>query len=156
MIDARLYIFDADGTLRRTLVEGQPCPHRPGEWQLLDDVRPVLAGLPAQALLGVASNQDHVGYGHLTLDEARALLGAMMREATGRQLPDGALELCPHRLEVSCRCRKPGPELLERLLAFHRVGRSEALFVGDAECDREAARAAGVRFAWAHQFFNRR
>jgi hypothetical protein len=33
-----LYLFDADGTLRRTTVEGQPCPNRPYEWELMPNV----------------------------------------------------------------------------------------------------------------------
>lgn len=151
-----LYIFDADGTLRATTVPGQPCPHAAGQWRLLPDVRARLAGLPPDALLAVASNQDHVGYGHLDEATARELLRAMMLAASGRRLPDGALALCPHRLDEPCRCRKPGPALLERLLAFYAVPPAAALFVGDAACDRDAAAAAGVPFAWARDFFHRR
>ncbi|MDB4965167.1 MAG: hypothetical protein JWN44_856 [Myxococcales bacterium] len=151
----RLYIFDADGTLRTTTVAGQPCPHAPEEWRLLPDVRARLAELPPDARLGVASNQDHVGYGHLDEHRARELLRAMVVAATGRRLPDGALELCPHVREVPCACRKPGAAMLERLLAFYDVPAAEALFVGDAECDRAAAARAGIPFAWAHAFFGR-
>jgi D-glycero-D-manno-heptose 1,7-bisphosphate phosphatase len=151
----RLYIFDADGTLRTTTVPGQPCPRAGGEWRLLADVRDRIAALPADALFGAASNQDQVGYGHLDERTARALLRDLMREATGRVLGDAALQLCPHVLEVRCACRKPGIAMLERLLAFYRVAPEAALFVGDAECDRQAAARAGVPFQWAHVFFRR-
>jgi hypothetical protein len=60
-VTARLIIFDADGTLRRTLVSGQPCPHAADEWTLLDGVRAYVSALPHDVYLGVASNQDHVG-----------------------------------------------------------------------------------------------
>jgi D-glycero-D-manno-heptose 1,7-bisphosphate phosphatase len=152
---ARLYLFDADGTLRRTTVEGQPCPHREDEWALMDGVRARLRALPPETRFGVASNQDHVGYGLVSEGEARALLRSMMLAATGRELPDEALQLCPHRLEEPCRCRKPGTAMIERVLAFWGMRASEALFVGDEESDREAAEAAGVRFEWADAFFRR-
>jgi D-glycero-D-manno-heptose 1,7-bisphosphate phosphatase len=151
----RLYIFDADGTLRTTTVRGQPCPHAAGEWHLLPDVRARLAQLPSDALLGVASNQDHVGYGHLDEPTARELLRAMIVAATGRRLPDAALELCPHVLELPCACRKPGAAMLERLLAFYDTPPADALFIGDAETDRAAAARAHIPFAWAHDFFRR-
>ena len=34
---ARLVVFDADGTLRRTTVPGQPCPRASDQWELLPD-----------------------------------------------------------------------------------------------------------------------
>ena len=71
----RLYIFDADGTLRRTTVEGLPCPNRPGEWELIPGVRGRLAEIDwGRARFGVASNQGGVGLGYLSLAAARGLL----------------------------------------------------------------------------------
>ncbi len=110
----RLYIFDADNTLRRTTVPGQVCPHAPGEWELLPGVRERLARIDwTQASLGVASNQDHVGYGLLTEARCRALLHDMVREAIGGSARDVRVLFCPHVLEVSCACRKPAPGMLE-------------------------------------------
>ena len=46
-----LIVFDADGTLRRTVVPDQPCPRAAGEWILMPGVREVLAvELPLRAL----------------------------------------------------------------------------------------------------------
>ena len=61
--------------------------------------------------------------------------------------------MCPHVPFADCPCRKPKPLMLVRLM--HRFGarRDETLFVGDMERDEEAARRAGVRFQWAHEFF---
>jgi histidinol phosphatase-like enzyme len=55
----RLYVFDADGTLRRTTVPGLPCPNRPGEWELIPGVRERLARIgwgQGGARFGVATN----------------------------------------------------------------------------------------------------
>jgi D-glycero-D-manno-heptose 1,7-bisphosphate phosphatase len=154
--DVRLYIFDADGTLRRTRVAGQPCPRAPDEWELIPGVAERLRAIrwgAGGALVGVASNQDQVGYGHLTQRMAHRLLMAMVEAATGYRPPEQAVVLCPHRLDVRCACRKPGAAMLERILDFYGLAPAHALFVGDAPADAEAARRAGVRFVWAHDFF---
>ena len=46
--------------------------------------------------------------------------------------------------------------MLIKILRLAGVRRRDTLFVGDLDKDREAARRAGVRFLWAHEFFNHR
>ncbi|HEX6617876.1 MAG TPA: HAD-IIIA family hydrolase [Gemmatimonadales bacterium] len=153
----KLWIFDADDTLRRTTVPGQPCPRAPGEWELLPGVRDRLAALPWQRdggpYFGLASNQDQVGAGLFTRRMARDLLRDLARAAIGQAPPDPALQLCPHPLGVACDCRKPGPRMLVRVMAFYGVGPRDTIFVGDSESDRRAAAAAGVRFLDARELF---
>lgn len=152
----RLYVFDADDTLRRTTVAGKPCPHRPGEWELLPGVRERLSRMDwgaAGARLGIASNQDQVAYGHLTAEMCHGLLETMVAEAVGAPVGDACIRFCPHALEVECGCRKPAPGLLMDIMAHFGVAPEETLFVGNAPSDAEAARRAGVRFAWAWDFF---
>lgn len=153
----RLYIFDADGTLRRTTVPGMSCPNRPGEWELIPGVRERLAriewGGANGARFGVATNQGGVGLGYMTLAAARGLLADMVVEALGTRPPAGSIEICPHAPHAGCACRKPEPGMLLRLMERFRVEPAETLFVGDMERDEEAARRAGARFMWAHEFF---
>ena len=152
----KLYIFDADGTLRRTTVEGLPCPNKPGDWELIPGVKERLATInwgPPGARFGIASNQGGVGMGYMTFDMAQQLLLDMVSEAFGQPAPQGSIEVCPHAPHALCKCRKPSPLMLIRLMHRFNVRRSETLFIGDMERDEEAARRAGVRFMWAHQFF---
>jgi histidinol-phosphate phosphatase family protein len=153
----KLYIFDADGTLRGSTVPGQPCPNRAGEWRLLPGVRERLArikwGGEGGARFAVASNQGGVGCGYLTEEAAYNLLVEMAEAAFGQTPPAGAIEMCPHAPHEGCVCRKPRPEMLRRLMRRFGARPGETLFVGDMERDEEAARRAGVRFAWAHEFF---
>jgi D-glycero-D-manno-heptose 1,7-bisphosphate phosphatase len=152
----KLYIFDADGTLRRTTVPGQPCPNKHGEWELIPGVKERLAAIdwgPEGARFGVASNQGGIGMGYMTHATAHQLLVEMVVEAFGIRPPEGAIEICPHAPHANCKCRKPRPLMLVRLMHRFRVGKSQTLFVGDMERDEEAARRAGVRFLWAHEFF---
>jgi D-glycero-D-manno-heptose 1,7-bisphosphate phosphatase len=150
-----LYIFDADGTLRDTLVAGQSCPHAPGEWRLRPGVRERLSAfLPGDARLGIASNQDHVGYGHLTAELAHGMLVELLVSATGRRVSPAAVQLCPHRLDETCGCRKPAPAMLLRIMRHYGIAPSRTTFVGDAATDREAACRAGMTFLWARELFS--
>lgn len=152
----KLYIFDADGTLRYTTVPGQPCPNKPGEWALLPGVRERLARIdwgPEGARFGVASNQGGVGMGYIEKEVAFRLLAETAEEALGRPVPPGSIEMCTCAPYVNCDCRKPKPGMLLRLMHRFNVTRRETLFVGDMDKDEEAARRAGVRFMWARDFF---
>ena len=153
----KLFIFDADDTLRHTTSPGQPCPRRPGEWVLLPGVRELLGRIrwnrAESPRLGIASNQDQVAYGHLTLIMARDLLRDLARSAADFEPPDPALQLCPHALEVDCACRKPRPGMLRAIMSHYRIGPKGTLFVGNHEIDREAALRAGTAFTWSTDFF---
>jgi D-glycero-D-manno-heptose 1,7-bisphosphate phosphatase len=154
---AAFVIFDADDTLRRTTVAGQPCPHADGEWELMPGVRELLSRVrweePGAPLFGIASNQDHVGYGLLSPHACERLLRELARVATGDAVREPFIAYCPHVLEQSCGCRKPQPGLLYDLLARARVPAGRALFVGNADSDARAAAAAGVPFCDAHELF---
>jgi D-glycero-D-manno-heptose 1,7-bisphosphate phosphatase len=153
----RLFIFDADETLRRTTAPGKPCPHGPDEWELLPGVRETLTRIPWGAAggprLGLASNQDQIAYGHLTMRMARRLLRDLAIAATGTSPPDPALQLCPHALDVPCDCRKPAPGMLLRIMAYYEVEPEATVFVGNHAIDREAAQRAAVAFIWSERLF---
>lgn len=150
-----LAIFDADDTLRRSLVPGQPCPRARSEWELLPRVRDTLAREPWGAALqfALASNQDQVGYGLIPLETARSLLADLAEALTGRPPDPRAIELCPHTAEDRCDCRKPAPGMLRRLMAAFDAPPARTVFVGNAPCDEEAARRAGVTYIPAARLF---
>ena len=153
----RLVVFDADDTLRHTVVPGKPCPHQPEEWVLKPGVRETLLqirwGGEDGPLVGVASNQDQVAYGLVSLEMARQLLHDLAVAATGSNPDESAVQLCPHAREAGCRCRKPEPGVLLHIMNHYGVDPAETLFVGNAEEDREAAVRAGVAFMWAADLF---
>jgi D-glycero-D-manno-heptose 1,7-bisphosphate phosphatase len=153
----RLVVFDADDTLRHTIVPGKPCPHRPDEWVLKPGVRETLLRVPWGGedgpRVGVASNQDQVAYGLVSLEMARQLLHDLTVAATGSTPHESAVQLCPHAQEAGCACRKPEPGMLLNIMNHYGVEPAETLFVGNGEEDREAALRAGVAFMWAADLF---
>ena len=134
----RAVLFDRDGTLIRdvpyngdpTLVE--PMPH----------ARDVLQTLRSLGIaVGVVSNQSGIGRGILTTEEVEAV-NLRVEQLLGRF---DVWELCPHRTEDGCNCRKPAPFMIR--VACRRLGitTAEAAYIGDIGADVEAARAAGAR-----------
>lgn len=156
----RLVVFDADDTLRQTTVPGKPCPHGPEEWTLKPGVEELLHrvpwGEPKGPRVGMASNQDQVAYGFLSLEMAQQLLRDLAVAATGNTPAEEALQVCPHSREAGCECRKPNPGMLLNIMEYYAVDPEDTLFVGNAEEDREAAARAGVSFMWAADLFGRR
>jgi len=152
----QLFIFDADGTLRRTTVPGRPCPDTADQWQLMPLVAETLRSIPweeAGYALGIASNQGGVALGYLTRDCAHQLLVDMVVSAIGYFPSRSYIELCTCSITANCDCRKPAPGMLLRILTRSGIPASRAIFVGDAEEDFEAAGRAGIRFRWAKDFF---
>lgn len=152
----RLFIFDADGTLRWTTVPGQKYPLAAHEWRLMPGVARKLAAIPWAEhgpWLAIASNQNGVARGELDEATARGLMHDMLTGVLGEIPPRTRIELCLCDEVLGCACRKPAPGLLLRLITHFGVTPEETLFVGDLALDQEAAQRARVRFAWAHEFF---
>jgi HAD superfamily hydrolase (TIGR01662 family) len=152
-----LIIFDADGTLRRCLIPGQPCPNKPSEWELLDNVRERLAEFtwgrpqPGVTAYGIASNQAGIAWGFIDYKTAYKLLCGTFEAAFGFVPAINTIQICEHKGE--CECRKPEPGMLFGIMDTWDVETHRALFVGDMESDKQAARNAGCDFVWAKDFF---
>jgi len=151
----RLLIFDADGTLRRSKVPGQPIPNRDGEWELLPNVKEKVHRIltrNADIKIGIASNQGGIELGYLSQKQARKMLSDLYSVVVGRKAPSEMIQLCPNFKKQSS-CRKPKPAMIEAIMAKAGVPRKEVLFIGDSEDDYLTAQNAGVRFMWAKDFF---
>lgn len=130
-------LFDRDGTLIRDVpYNGDPAlvEPMPGAREVLDDLRS--QGVP----LGVVSNQSGIGRGKLTHDQVAAV-NARVERLLGRF---DTWQICPHRPEEGCPCRKPKPGLVLAACAALGVRPERTLLVGDIEADVEAARSAGA------------
>ncbi len=91
----------------------------------------------------VVTNQSALARGLVserTLAAIHAEMVRLVEEAGGRI---AGIHVCPHAPDAGCRCRKPGPGLLEA--AAEGLGLSPAgiAFVGDKVSDLGAGRAAG-------------
>lgn len=152
--DYDLLIFDADGTLRKTTVMGQPCPNASAQWELMPGVSAWFASCPwgwGKKGFGIASNQAGVSFGYLT---EQCAFG-MLRDLATMLVPGivAHVEMCVHEPGDGCSCRKPGPGMLERIMLACGAAPSRTLYVGDLQSDELCASRAKCQFAWAWEIF---
>ena len=150
-----LYIFDLDGTIRVTR-SGRPCPNCMSDQVLLPGVKKKLIELEeAGHKLAIATNQGGVSYGYMTV------LGVWQNVLQVNVLCDYVFSDCrvsyyspsaPRSINFA-NDAKPRPDMLLSIVNCQELG---AIYVGNAKTDKQAAKAAGVGFAWAHKFFGTR
>jgi D-glycero-D-manno-heptose 1,7-bisphosphate phosphatase len=138
LADVAAVLFDRDGTLIHD-VPGNTDPER---------VRPMPGAVEAVALarecglpVGVVTNQAAVGDGVLSpadVDRVNERVDAVLG-------PFDVWEVCPHRAEDRCPCRKPQAGMV--LSAARRMGVDprSVVVIGDVGSDMGAAVAAGAR-----------
>lgn len=130
-------LFDRDGTLVHDVpYNGDPAVLRPvpGARAALDRLRAV--GLR----IGVVTNQSGVGSGRFT-DADLQRVHERLTELLG---PVDTVQVCPHRPEQRCDCRKPAPGLILRAAAALGTVPARCVVVGDIHRDMAAAGAAGA------------
>lgn len=134
-------ILDRDGVVN----EDSPDYIRsPDEWI------PIQGSLEAIAKLNLAgykvfltSNQSGVNRGYFTLETLKKIHEKMVRllkEAGGYF--DG-IYFCPHRPDENCHCRKPNIGMLEQIAKDHSIQLKNAIHIGDAIRDIQAAQKTG-------------
>jgi D-glycero-D-manno-heptose 1,7-bisphosphate phosphatase len=145
----RAVFLDRDGTL----VEEVPYLHDPELVRLLPGVPAALRELASAGFaLLVVTNQAGVARGYHG-EDAVERVHRRLREllAAGGVALDG-IRYCPHHpdgavadMARACRCRKPGPGMLEAAATEVGIGLGASYLIGNNSSDVGAARAAGVK-----------
>ena len=131
-------LFDRDGTL----VADVPYNGDPGRVVVMPGAREAVERVRAAGVAtAVVSNQSGVGRGLLRVEQVEAV-NRRVEELLG---PLGPWMVCLHGPGDGCRCRKPGPGLIEAAAGALGVEPGECVVIGDIGSDVEAARAAGAR-----------
>jgi D-glycero-D-manno-heptose 1,7-bisphosphate phosphatase len=139
--------LDRDGTL----VEEVPYLHDPARVVLLPGVGALAAVAAAGNVLVVVTNQAGVArglYDEAAVDAVHRRLGELLATAGVRL--DAVLH-CPHHPQGTvpgyaraCRCRKPGPGMLEAAAERLGLDLAASFLIGNHPSDVGAAVAAGV------------
>lgn len=95
--------------------------------------------------VGIATNQSGISRGLYTIDTLNFIHQKLCDDLEKMGGKIHAIEFCPHLPEVQCKCRKPQPEMLIKLMNFFEVSAQDTYFVGDRLTDVEAAIFAGVK-----------
>ncbi|MBC7692365.1 MAG: HAD family hydrolase [Methylotenera sp.] len=134
--------LDRDGTIN----EDPGYLNQASQMKLLPGVAETLASLRRQGyLLIVVSNQSGVGRGLIRLEDIPKIHARLDELLAPVSAKIDHYELCFHRPEENCSCRKPLPELLLRAAEKLDIDLSQSYMVGDKATDLEAGRAAGCK-----------
>jgi D-glycero-D-manno-heptose 1,7-bisphosphate phosphatase len=140
----RLVILDRDGVLN---VDRPDYVKTPDELVLIPGAASAVGALKRAGLLtALATNQACVAKGLVSLDGLEAIHAKLAVELAKAGGSLDRVYVAPEASDAPTGRRKPSPAMLIEAMRDLGVEPGETLFIGDAERDWAAARAAGVRF----------
>ncbi|MCZ6712267.1 MAG: D-glycero-beta-D-manno-heptose 1,7-bisphosphate 7-phosphatase [Gammaproteobacteria bacterium] len=138
---ARLILLDRDGVINFD---------SPGYIKTADEWRPIPGSLHAIATLrangfkvAVCTNQAGVARGKLSESDLGGIHAKMDSALDALNTRLDGLTYCPHHRDDACKCRKPQPGMLLKMMHELSTGAQDTVFVGDSVTDLRAAQAAG-------------
>ena len=138
-----LVILDRDGVINR---DSKAFVKSADEWIPLPGSIEAIAALgKAGFTVAVASNQSGLARGLFDRNALRSMHRKMRRLVGDAGGAVDRIVVCPHGPDSGCRCRKPAPGLIERLLRYYGSPAAGVPAVGDSLRDLQAAAAAGAR-----------
>ena len=159
MEEITLYIFDVDGTLVETK-SGDTFRKTADDWRWLPGRVQHLQDLSAHTHIAFASNQAGVAFPwskftDLEISNEMKIMAEATNAVTWRCCFTTPNEKAlPQYHNPNDPNRKPGPGMLLDIMHYLDTDKEHTLFVGDRPEDEQAAKAAGVRFQWAKDYFH--
>lgn len=143
--------LDLDGTIRYSKNPSSVFINHPDDVAIFDDVIPRLEQFKGHMLIGV-TNQGGVACGAMTLESLNENL-ARTQSLLGHMGLDAIYKATT--MEKNHVMRKPNPGMIYVAAAELDIDLTKSFMVGDRPEDEGAAKAAGLEFMWAWQFFGR-
>jgi D-glycero-D-manno-heptose 1,7-bisphosphate phosphatase len=139
----KLVILDRDGVINEDRPRGVKSPE---DWVALPGALDAIARLNGAGYhVAVATNQSGIERGVLDMAMLNAIHAKMLKavqQAGGRI---DVIHYCPHSAASGCRCRKPGPGMLQDIGQRLGVPLAGVPSIGDSLRDMQASQAAGAR-----------
>ena len=127
--------------------------HRPEQLEWIDGA-PEAVRLLNQAgyFVFVVTNQSGIARGYYDEAAVKSFHVRMQNDLASHGARVDAFYYCPHHpegtiksLAINCRCRKPGPGMLEQAASEWPIDRGASFLVGDKDEDVAAAHAFNIR-----------
>lgn len=148
----QLFIFDRDGVINESATQSRYILSRS---ELV--LRPIIVSsiVNLQKIgkeIAVATNQQGVGLGYLSLDDLAGIEDHINQEILQSGGKAITFFTCIHQERDKCSCRKPNPLLLENAMRHFACPPESSIFIGDQETDLEAAKNASIDFLYESEF----
>lgn len=138
-------VLDRDGVIN---YDSDEYIKSPDEWIPIPGSLSAIAALKnAGHTVVVATNQSGIGRGYYTHDILADIHKKFRELLMEFQCDVDGIFYCPHQPDDHCECRKPKPGLFQQIQNQHNVDWSQAIAVGDALRDIQAAAAVGCSSA---------
>jgi D-glycero-D-manno-heptose 1,7-bisphosphate phosphatase len=127
--------------------------HRPEQLEWVDGAPEAVRLLnEAGYFVFVVTNQSGIARGYYDEDAVKSFHAHMQMSLASHAAHVDAFYYCPHHpegtiksLAVRCRCRKPGPGMLEQAAREWPIDLSTSFLIGDKDEDMAAANAFKIR-----------
>lgn len=96
--------------------------------------------------LVIVSNQSGIARGYFSYEQLFNFNEQLLQILECHSLNIDAILFCPHSPMQMCSCRKPKPQMISVALQLFGVVPKDAIFIGNADSDCEAATLAGVKY----------
>ena len=139
----KLVMLDRDGVLNEDRAD---YVKHPGELVMIPRAAEACALLNrAEIKVALISNQSAVGRGIITSDMLERVHAKLFGELAAAGARLDLVVTCTDAPGGANTRRKPDPGMLREALAHFRLGREDAVMIGDQLSDLSAAQAAGVK-----------
>ena len=98
----------------------------------------------ANKIVALATNQSGIARGLFSMKTLTQIHQHLEQLLTAQQAHLDAIAYCPHGPDDDCACRKPKPGMLKTLLQRFKVDVNDAVLIGDAYRDLQAAHCIGM------------
>jgi len=133
--------LDRDGVL----MEDMGYIGDPDRVRLYPFVVPALKKVTGLYELFIVTNQEGVGKGLISLEEARSVNARIVEQLEDSGIPVRKLYCCPHQAADGCDCRKPSPRFFLEAAQEFDLDAASSWMVGDHPSDVQFAVNAGAR-----------
>ena len=134
-------LLDRDGTIneeRHYLSDPDDVVLLPGAAEGLSLMQDLGIGLI------IITNQSGLGRGYFSADRLETVHERLFSLLKEQGVTVNGVYLCPHHPNENCRCRKPGPGLVERAAEDFGFTPENAFVIGDNVCDIELGKRVGA------------
>jgi D-glycero-D-manno-heptose 1,7-bisphosphate phosphatase len=140
-VSGRFVLLDRDGTINEEvghLADPEGVRLVPGSLDAMRSLRELGLGIV------IVTNQANVGRGVLAAEQLEAVNARLLELLRAGGVHVDGIEVCPHRPEDGCECRKPKPGMALRAADTFGFELADSFVVGDHAVDMSLGRAVGA------------